>query len=209
MGTGGSKLSPKDMMEMQINMRIQAKMLHKSALKAEKQAEKEKQKIKKAMEKGQIENARIFAENAIRQKNQMIAHERLSSRLDAVASKLQTSQASMKVAHNLGIVAERLGPAMNAMNISQMASSMDDFEKVLEDQEVFTHTMSSTINNATSTMTPHDDVDDLLAEVAMEHGMDSGAMMPAAGVGQESQGVRQLSPEEDDALERQLASLRN
>merc|ERR1711966_123213 len=109
------------MMEMTMNMKIQGKMLNRSAIKADKDSAKEKLKVKAAMEKGNAEGARLYAENAIRQKNQAMVHRRLASRLDAVASKLESCQNSMKVAHNLGVITQRLGPSLNAMNIGQIS----------------------------------------------------------------------------------------
>merc|ERR1711977_762481 len=134
MGGSGGKLTPKEMMKMTMNMKIQSKMLNRSAIKADKESAREKLKVKSAMEKGNQEGARLYAENAIRQKNQAMAHRRLASRLDAVASKLETCQNSMKVANNLGVLTKKLGPSLNAMNITQISSTMDDFEKVLVEQ---------------------------------------------------------------------------
>merc|ERR1711871_475172 len=162
-----------------MNMKIQSKMLNRSAVKADKESAKEKLKVKTAMEKGNAEGGRLYAENAIRNKNQAMAHRRLASRLDAVASKLETCQNSMKVAHNLGVVTQRLGPSLNTMNIAEISQTMDDFEKVLEDQDVMTDTITGAIDTATSTMTPADDVDSMMNEVAAEHGIDVQASMPS------------------------------
>merc|ERR1712159_440491 len=209
MGGGNGKLTPKEMMEMTMNMKIQAKMLNRSAIKADKESAREKLKVKTAMEKGNQEGARLYAENAIRQKNQAMAHRRLSSRLDAVASKLETCQNSMQVAENLGTLTKRLGPSLNAMNITQISSTMDDFEKVLEDQDVMTDTITSAIDTATSTMTLADDVDNMMEEVAAEHGLTMQEQFTNApsGAAAESK-VKTLTEQEDAALEAQLAALR-
>ena len=50
----------------------------------------EKTKLKKAIEKGNMEVARIHAENAIRKKNESLNLLRTSARVDAVASRVQT-----------------------------------------------------------------------------------------------------------------------
>lgn len=44
-----------------------------------------------AIQKGNMEAARIHAENAIRQKHQSINYLRMSARVDAVASRVQTA----------------------------------------------------------------------------------------------------------------------
>jgi len=194
---------------MTMNMKIQGKMLNRSAIKADKESTKEKLKVKSAMEKGNTEGARLYAENAIRQKNQAMAHRRLASRLDAVASKLESCQNSMRVAHNLGVITQRLGPSLNAMNITQISQTMDDFEKVLEDQDVMTDTITGAIDTATSTMTPADDVDTMMREVADEHGLEMQQQFSNAPEGAVAENkVRNLTQEEDEALEQQLAALR-
>lgn len=57
----------------------------------------EKEKAKKAIQKGNMEVARIHAENAIRQKNQAINYLRMSARVDAVSSRVQTALTTRKV----------------------------------------------------------------------------------------------------------------
>lgn len=53
--------------------------------------------MKKAIQKGNTEVARIHAENAIRQKNQSVNYLRMSARVDAVASRVQTALTTSKV----------------------------------------------------------------------------------------------------------------
>merc|ERR1740130_2383156 len=97
MGGGQGKLTPKEMQEMTMNMKIQSRMMNKSAARCDKTSGKEKMKVKAAMEKGNAEGARLYAENAIREKNQAMSHRRLAARLDAVASKLESCSNSMRV----------------------------------------------------------------------------------------------------------------
>ena len=51
-------------------LKFSAKQLEKLSKKAEKDQKKEEAQIKKALEKGDKERARIYAENAIRKKNE-------------------------------------------------------------------------------------------------------------------------------------------
>lgn len=50
-----------------------------------------------AIQKGNMEVARIHAENAIRQKNQSVNFLRMSARVDAVAARVQTAVTMNKV----------------------------------------------------------------------------------------------------------------
>lgn len=47
--------------------------------------------VSQAIQKGNMEAARIHAENAIRQKHQSVNFLRMSARVDAVASRVQTA----------------------------------------------------------------------------------------------------------------------
>ena len=49
------------------------------------------------MEKGNVEGARIYAENAIRKKNEGLNYLRLASRVDAVANRVQSAMTMKSV----------------------------------------------------------------------------------------------------------------
>jgi len=73
------------------NLRYTAKQLARAAKKSEKSGSDNKLKCKKAMEVGNMDGARIYAESAIRDKNQALNYLRLSSRIDAVAQRVNTA----------------------------------------------------------------------------------------------------------------------
>ena len=79
-------------MEAQLfNLKFASKQLARQAKKSEQNIKKEKLKLKKAIEQGNQDGARIYAENAIRCKNQSINYLRLSSRIDAVAARVESA----------------------------------------------------------------------------------------------------------------------
>lgn len=51
-----------------------------------------------------MEGARIYASNAIRKKNEALNLLKLSSRIDAVASRVQTAITMRKVRHSEGVM---------------------------------------------------------------------------------------------------------
>lgn len=53
--------------------------------------------VAQAIQKGNMDVARIHAENAIRQKNQSVNFLRMSARVDAVAARVQTAVTMNKV----------------------------------------------------------------------------------------------------------------
>lgn len=74
------------------NLKLASKQMAKQAQKAEAQSKKERLAVKAAIEKGNNDVARIHAENSIRQKSQYLNLLRLSSRMEAVAQRVEASK---------------------------------------------------------------------------------------------------------------------
>lgn len=72
-------------------LRFCAKQLERLSKKAEKEQTAQQAKIKKALQQGNVEGAKIYAENAIRKKNEALNFLRMASKVDAVRSKVQTA----------------------------------------------------------------------------------------------------------------------
>ncbi len=90
------------------NLKFASKQLLRDSKKCEKEEKAEKLKLKKAIEKGNMEVARIHAENAIRQKSQALNFLRMSARVDAVASRVQTAVTTKRVTSSMqGVVKVR------------------------------------------------------------------------------------------------------
>lgn len=84
------------------NLKFAAKEMDRYAKKCDKEEKVEKDKLKKAIQKNNLEVARIHAENAIRQKNQSLNFLRMSARIDAVSSRVQSAVATKKVTQSMG-----------------------------------------------------------------------------------------------------------
>ena len=83
------------------NLKFAAKEMERSSKKCDKEERIEKEKLKKSIQKNNLEVARIHAENAIRQKNQSLNFLRMSARIDAVASRVQSAVATKKVTQSM------------------------------------------------------------------------------------------------------------
>lgn len=82
------------------NLKFAVKDLERNSKKCEKEEKLEKAKAKKAIQKGNMDVARIHAENAIRQKSQSVNYLRMSARVDAVASRVQSALTTRNVRIN-------------------------------------------------------------------------------------------------------------
>ncbi|SGY67644.1 BQ5605_C004g02793 [Microbotryum silenes-dioicae] len=83
-------------------LKFTTKQLQKQSRKAAKDETAEKAKLKKALQQGNTEGARIYASNAIRKKNEALNLLRLSSRIDAVSSRVETAVTMRQVSTGRG-----------------------------------------------------------------------------------------------------------
>ena len=88
--------------------------------KCDKEEKSEKLKLKRALQKGNLEGARIHAENAIRQKNQSLNFLRMSARVDGVASRVQSAIQMRQVTGAMAGVVKSMDSALKSMNLEKV-----------------------------------------------------------------------------------------
>jgi len=189
------------------NLKFAAKQLNRDSKKCEKEEKAERAKLKKAMEKGNMEVARIHAENAIRQKNQALNFLKMSAKIDAVASRVQSAVQTKKVTTSMSGVVKAMDSAMKSMNLEKISNLMDRFEKDFEDLDVQTSVMEGAMNQTTATNVPTDAVENLMKQAADEAGLELNMDLPSAADNTIGTTV-QASTTEQDELSQRLARLR-
>ncbi len=108
--------------------------------------------------------------------------------------------------NSIGSVVSSMEKAMQSMNLEQMSKIMDKFEGVFEDMDVRTSYMESGMDRTTTLMTPQDQVDELVQQVADENGLELQMALPGASAGILSSANMD---KEDQELTQRLAQLRN
>lgn len=78
-----------------------------------------------AIQKGNMEGAKIHAENSIRQKNQALNYRRMSARIDAVAARVQTAVTTRQVTNSMAGVVKSMEAAMKSMNLEKVCLAID------------------------------------------------------------------------------------
>lgn len=188
------------------NLRFAAKELERNAKKCEKDEKTEKTKCKTCIAKGNTESARIHAENAIRKKNEALNYRRMSARIDAVASRVQTAVTTKKVTQSMSGVVKAMESAMASMNLEKISNLMDRFERDFENLDVQSAAMDGAMSATTTLNTPQAQVDGLMSQIADEAGLDLNMELPsghATAVGGSTQ-----ASQEQDQLSQRLAALR-
>jgi charged multivesicular body protein 1 len=187
------------------NLKFTAKSLERQSKKCQKEETQEKQKLKKAIQQGNNDGARIYAQNAIRKKNEALNLLKLASRIDAVASRVNTAVSMKKVTSSMSQVVKGMDSAMQSMNLEKISGVMDKFEQQFEDLDVQTSYMDGAISNTTTMTTPQQDVESLMQQVALEHGLELNMEMGNAP----ELITQQTGAVENDQLTERLSKLRN
>lgn len=228
-GGGGAKMLDNQLFQ----LKFTSKQLGRLSKKCEKEEKAEKEKIRKCLEKDNHDGARIHAQNAIRQKTNAQNYLRLSSRVDAVASRLESAIKMQQVTKSMGTVVKGMDKVLGSMNVEQISKVMDSFEKSFEDMDVRSEYVEGAMNSSTTAAMPEEQVDELMQMVADEHGLKmsdvfksaSGVAEPGSGSAQgaESQGAMAvgaaggggsgggggIGPSAEDDLEERLRKLRS
>jgi len=163
------------------NIKFASKSMGRNSKKCEKNEKIAKKKLKKAIEQGNMDGARIYAQNAIREKNQALNYLRLQGRMDAVAARVQTASDMSKVSKSMTSVVKGMDKALSSMDVNKITAVMEKFEKQFMDLDIRSAYMEDAISGATAASTPEDEVDGLIRMVADEHGLEFAGTLDSAG----------------------------
>lgn len=150
-------------------MKMTSKQVGRLAKKSINMQNMEEKKARDALSKGNIDGARIFAENAIRNKSQSFSYLKLQSQLEAMASKVQSQAMRAEVMKDMSAVTDSLGTALGNMDVVQLAQTMDTFIEQSDLMDVQTKFMDSAIGESTSSATPQNEVNRLLSLINDEN----------------------------------------
>ncbi|CAI6340564.1 unnamed protein product [Periconia digitata] len=162
--------------------------------------------MEKEMKKGRPQIARIHAQNAVRKQNEELNLLTLASRIDAVASRVQTAQAQEQLARNMAQVNKAMEVAMRTTNLERVTTIMDGFEKNFNDLDVMDEYTREATSSATAVGMPQDDVDRLMAETADKVGVELSQDLQQATPAQTKIGPTE---EEEQGLSERLRALRS
>ncbi|CAN4100112.1 unnamed protein product [Withania somnifera] len=189
-----------------MELKFTSKSLQRQAKKCEKDEKAEKLKVKKAIEKGNMDGARIYAENAIRKRSEQMNYLRLSSRLDAVVARLDTQAKMTTISKSMSSIVKSLESSLNTGNLQKMSETMDSFERQFVNMEVQAEFMESSMAGSTSLSTPEDQVSSLMQQVADDYGLEVSVGLPQPA----AHAIASKNEEKvnEDDLSRRLAELK-
>jgi charged multivesicular body protein 1 len=191
-----------------IDLRLTAKSLARESKKCEKNQAIAKAKVKACIEKGDLEGAKIYAQNAIRDKNQALNYLRLSSRIEAVSQRVQTAISMGRLNKSMTKTVAGMDKVLASMDVEKIGKVMDKFESNFEDLDVRTAYMNGAIDSTTAGTTPESEVSELMQMVADEHGLKIAADLDGAGaVSTKAPAHKEAATAEPNDLEARFAAL--
>jgi len=192
-------------------LKFATKQLERASKKCEKEQKVQQGKVKKALQQKNVEGARIYAENAIRKKNESLNYLRMGSRVDAVSSKIQSGLMMKSITKSMGSVVKGLDKALASMDLEKVSAIMEKFEKQTEQLDVHTSVMDDTMGAATTLSTPQNQVDALILQVADENGLEVMDQLTDIQPGSSTLEASRASTskkDNDTELDKRLAALR-
>jgi charged multivesicular body protein 1 len=196
----GANNSARQLEDTLFEMRLSSKQLVKESDRCSREERQEKEKARRFLEKGMIDTARIHAENAIRKKNESLNYLRLSSKMDAVASRIQSASRTESMTRNFSRVIPQMNRVMKNMKLENISQTMSDFDRCFEDLDVATGYVNESLNQTTAVSAPKESVDRLLGEIASEHSIQvsEDLLSPMSGIA-----VPERAEERKQGFERQ------
>ncbi|KAI3970734.1 hypothetical protein MKX01_024381 [Papaver californicum] len=208
------KSGQEKLMEQTFQLKMTSKSLVRQAKKCEQEEKSEKLKVKKAIEKGNMDGARIYAQNAIRKRNEQLNYLRFASRLDAVVSRLGSQSNLRNITKSMSGIVKSLEGSLSVGNMEKISQTMDKFEKVFVNMEVQASFTENSMEGTTSLSTPEGEVGSLMQQVADDYGLEVCMKLPQAGkevVGIKEKGASAAAPlpASEEELSRRLADLKS
>ena len=151
--------------------KMMSKQMAKESTKAESQSKALVEKVKKCIAKGDYEQAKNAASDAIRQKNMVKRYRILSSKVDTIAQRLKTAYQNQRLTEQMQSLTQQLLGAGSVMDIVKMTETMSNFEKLFDDLDVNSNIMDQVFDNVNAGTVNENEVNQLIGQVAQQNGL--------------------------------------
>merc|ERR1719183_741002 len=94
---------------------------------------------------------------------------------------MESAKASKQMVPMMSKTVASMDTALQQMDVVKITSTMDKFEEQFGELDVRTGYMNQAMGSATAAMTPEDEIDSLMQQVADEHGLSMANAIDAAG----------------------------
>lgn len=192
-----------------MQFKLTSRELARDSKKAYAKANAEMKKAAAAKKSGNLEGAKIYAGNAIREKNFSLQTLKLSSQIDGVAARLEQAIRMQKTSATMQQTVKGMSSAMKSMNVEKISDTMSQFSQLFQDMDVNASVISGAMDSSAASMVPMDEVDALLERIDDEQEVDTAALLNSLGKGtSELPAKAPAAKAPADDIEERLAALR-
>ena len=144
----GNKQNAADkLLDVSMDLKLTSRQLEKDAQKVESKAKAEEKKIRQAMDKNQVENARVYAENVIRGRKEALNLRRFGAKMAALSAKLESAYRTQNVSQQIKSSVPLLSSCMKQMDKMGVHGSIEKFERLFEDMDVKTEELNGALDS--------------------------------------------------------------
>ena len=183
------------MFDTMFEFKMMAKQMQKESKKSEAQSKALIGKVKKCIEKGDYEQAKVAAADAIRQKNMVKRYRVLSSKVQTVAQRLQTAYQNQKLSEQMQNLTQQLLGAGNMMDIVKMTETMSNFEKLFDNLDINSNMMDQVFDNVNAGTVNENEVNQLIGQIAQQNGMKLSDEFEGVQLGEVGEAEKQTNQE--------------
>ena len=183
------------MFDTMFEFKMMAKQMQKESKKSEAQSKALIGKVKKCIEKGDYEQAKLAAADAIRQKNMVRRYRVLSSKVQTVAQRLQTAYQNQKLSEQMQNLTQQLLGAGNMMDIVKMTETMSNFEKLFDNLDINSNMMDQVFDNVNAGTVNENEVNQLIGQIAQQNGMKLSDEFEGVQLGEVGEAEKQTNQE--------------
>jgi len=183
------------MFDTMFEFKMMAKQMQKESKKSEAQSKALIGKVKKCIEKGDYEQAKLAAADAIRQKNMVKRYRVLSSKVDTVAQRLKTAYQNQKLSEQMQNLTQQLLGAGNMMDIVKMTETMSNFEKLFDNLDINSNMMDQVFDNVNAGTVNENEVNQLIGQIAQQNGMKLSDEFEGVQLGEVGEAEKQTNQE--------------
>ena len=183
------------MFDTMFEFKMMAKQMQKESKKSEAQSKALIGKVKTCIEKGDYEQAKVAAADAIRQKNMVKRYRVLSSKVDTVAQRLKTAYQNQKLSEQMQNLTQQLLGAGNMMDIVKMTETMSNFEKLFDNLDINSNMMDQVFDNVNAGTVNENEVNQLIGQIAQQNGMKLSDEFEGVQLGEVGEAEKQTNQE--------------
>ena len=175
----GTKKSARDHI---VNLRLTVRRLERAQRKLGRDESKMQLKMKQTIQRGDLESARLFATDIVRNRRWELGYQKLISRINGLIFKLERADTAASMAEEMHGVANALRAANAQLQIPDLDRVIQDMESSIDGIEESTGTIEDGIDDLLVTDTDPVEVDRLIEQTAAELGVSTQAGLPTVGV---------------------------